>query len=69
MAVFCLSKLDAYFLTTIAGIDNTERVASDFSNDMDNAVGWNFSCVRTSDCVCKLQLVVVESSIVVDPKD
>ena len=34
MAVFYLSRLDAYFLIIIAGIDNTERVASDFSNDM-----------------------------------
>ena len=33
MAFFCLFRLDAYFLTIIAGIDNTERVASDFSND------------------------------------
>ena len=32
MAVFRLSRLDAYFLTIIAGIENTERVASDFSN-------------------------------------
>ena len=31
MAVFRLSRLDAYFLTIIAGIENTERVASDFS--------------------------------------
>ena len=31
MAVFCSSRLDAYFLTIIAGIENTERVASDFS--------------------------------------
>ena len=34
LAVFCLSRLDAYFLTIIAGIDNTERVASDFSNNL-----------------------------------
>ena len=34
MAFFCSSRLDAYFLTIIAGIDNTERVASDFSNDI-----------------------------------
>ena len=32
MVFFCLSRLDAYFLTIIAGIDNTERMASDFSN-------------------------------------
>ena len=32
MAVFRSSRLDAYFLTIIAGIDNTERVASDFFN-------------------------------------
>ena len=37
MAVFCSSRLDAYFLTIIAGIDNTERVASDFSNDYTDA--------------------------------
>ena len=35
MAVFRLSRLDAYFLTIIAGIENTERVASDFSNVLD----------------------------------
>ena len=29
---FILSRLDAYFLTIITGIENTERVASDFSN-------------------------------------
>ena len=33
LAVFCSSRLDAYFLTIIAGIENTERVASDFSNE------------------------------------
>ena len=32
MAVFRSFRLDAYFLTIIAGIYNTERVASDFSN-------------------------------------
>ena len=36
MAVFCSSRLDAYFLTIIAGIENTERVASDFSNELLN---------------------------------
>ena len=34
MAVFRSSRFDAYFLTIIAGIENIERVASDFSN------GW-----------------------------
>ena len=29
-----LSRLNAYFLIIIAGIENTERVASDFSNDI-----------------------------------
>ena len=29
-----MSRLDAYFLIIIAGIENTERVASDFSNDI-----------------------------------
>ena len=33
MVVFRSSRLDAYFLTIIAGIENTERVASDFSNE------------------------------------
>ena len=50
MAVFCLSKLDAYFLTIIAGIDNTERVASDFSNAMASKSGvvslLKSSCAR-----------------------
>ena len=32
MAVFRSFRLDAYFLTIIAGIINTERVAYDFSN-------------------------------------
>ena len=32
MVVFCLFRYDAYFLTIIAGIENTEGVASDFSN-------------------------------------
>ena len=32
MAVFCSFRLDAYFLTIIAGIENTDRVASHFSN-------------------------------------
>ena len=32
MAVFCSFRLDAYFLTIIAGIENTERVTCDFSN-------------------------------------
>ena len=36
LAVFRLSKLDAYFLTIIAGIDNTERVASALSNGLTN---------------------------------
>ena len=34
LAVFRSSRLDAYFLTIMAGIENTERVASDFSNAM-----------------------------------
>ena len=33
LAVFHLSRLDTYFLTIIAGIENTERVAYDFSNE------------------------------------
>ena len=33
MAVFCSSRLHAFFLSIITGIDNTERVASDFSNE------------------------------------
>ena len=33
MAVFRSSRLDEYFLTIIVGIENTERVASDFSNE------------------------------------
>ena len=33
MGVFRSSRLDAYFLTIIGGIENTERVASDFSNE------------------------------------
>ena len=32
MAVFRSSRLVAYFLTIIAGIGNTQRLASDFSN-------------------------------------
>ena len=32
MANFRLSRLDAYFLTILVGIGNTERVAYDFSN-------------------------------------
>ena len=35
MAVFRSSKSDIFFLTIIAGIENTERVASDFSNALE----------------------------------
>ena len=35
LAVFRSSKSDTFFLTIIAGIENTERVASDFSNALE----------------------------------
>ena len=41
LAFFHLSKYDAYFLTIIiAGIDNTKRVASDFSNVGKDETPW-----------------------------
>ena len=39
--------LDAYFLTIIAGIENTERVAYDFSNVC------NFLVLILCNCFCK----------------
>ena len=51
MVVFCSSKFDVYFLTTIAGIDNTERVASDFSNGLRSVrrfVRWSVLTTHTS---------------------
>ena len=43
IAVFYSSRLDAYFLTIIAGIENTKSVASDFSN----AISFFFSFVHS----------------------
>ena len=58
MTVFYLFRLDAYFLTIIAGIENTERVASDFSNDnKSNAIHFKVARCTESSKIQSLQML------------